>query len=354
MEVIKCPVCGNENCKEVMADKYVCLACDNVFLVHNLSKEFKQTDEHIERVYTDLKDTIISNSTTNNNLSSAYKSALSLVKRGEYNDAQKIFKDICMKYAWSYRGWYGCLLVAKNQHEEFNSEIYSLIIKVKNSEDLTDEVIQDVDKYLEAIKESCTAKMVNMLSIGKKKKKAEEAYYKRLRGDNELLKLSQKVEKASKDYKLAKIFCVISKVLFVLIGVCLVYFWLVYNSKFIVVKVLVLIAVLLVICNIPKAFGKDVDLFDIILKYFENREDDLKINLNTYNERLSTSEIHIQRLQEICDNFEKMKDISDKLDKNQLDTYKIFLDESNTNEIRNSIYEILGEETNMDVFARDE
>lgn len=54
MEAIKCPNCGSEKVQELTEEKYVCLACDNVFLVHNLSKEFRQTDEHISDVHEDL------------------------------------------------------------------------------------------------------------------------------------------------------------------------------------------------------------------------------------------------------------------------------------------------------------
>ena len=53
MEAIKCPNCGSEKVKELTEEKYVCLGCDNIFLVHNLSKEFRQTDEHIADVHGD-------------------------------------------------------------------------------------------------------------------------------------------------------------------------------------------------------------------------------------------------------------------------------------------------------------
>lgn len=54
MEAIKCPNCGSEKVKELTEEKYVCLACDNVFLVHNLSKEFRETDIHISQVHQDI------------------------------------------------------------------------------------------------------------------------------------------------------------------------------------------------------------------------------------------------------------------------------------------------------------
>lgn len=55
-EAIKCPNCGSEKCQEVTKEKWICLACDNVFLIHNLSKEFKKTDKHLTEVHQDLKE----------------------------------------------------------------------------------------------------------------------------------------------------------------------------------------------------------------------------------------------------------------------------------------------------------
>ena len=51
MEAIKCPNCGSEKVQELTEAKYVCTACDNVFLIHNLSKEFRMTDEHITEMH---------------------------------------------------------------------------------------------------------------------------------------------------------------------------------------------------------------------------------------------------------------------------------------------------------------
>ena len=48
MEEIKCPSCGSGAVRKITEEKYECMACDNLFLVHNLSKEFQKTDEHID------------------------------------------------------------------------------------------------------------------------------------------------------------------------------------------------------------------------------------------------------------------------------------------------------------------
>ena len=45
MEAIKCPNCGSEKCKELTKEQWQCLACDNIFLIYDSSKEFRQTDE---------------------------------------------------------------------------------------------------------------------------------------------------------------------------------------------------------------------------------------------------------------------------------------------------------------------
>ena len=51
MKAIKCPNCGSEQVKELTEEKYACMACDNVFLIHNHSKEFRKTDEHISSMH---------------------------------------------------------------------------------------------------------------------------------------------------------------------------------------------------------------------------------------------------------------------------------------------------------------
>ena len=42
------------------------MACDNVFLIHNHSKEFRKTDEHISSMHQDLKDDISKLMNSNN------------------------------------------------------------------------------------------------------------------------------------------------------------------------------------------------------------------------------------------------------------------------------------------------
>ena len=56
MKAIKMPkLRESEQVKELTEEKYACMACDNVFLIHNHSKEFRKTDEHISSMHQRFK-----------------------------------------------------------------------------------------------------------------------------------------------------------------------------------------------------------------------------------------------------------------------------------------------------------
>ena len=42
MEEIKCPSCGSGAVRKITEEKYECMACDNLFLVHNYQKSFRK------------------------------------------------------------------------------------------------------------------------------------------------------------------------------------------------------------------------------------------------------------------------------------------------------------------------
>lgn len=109
MEVIKCPICGSEKCKEVSDDKYVCLACDNVFGVHNLSKEFKKTDQHLSEVHEDLKQTLKEGLGKNNEVQIKEKleNASKMMELGEYNLAYDKYREITIESPGLSEGWIG-------------------------------------------------------------------------------------------------------------------------------------------------------------------------------------------------------------------------------------------------------
>ena len=102
MEAIKCPNCGSEKVKEITEEKYVCLACDNVFLVHNLSKEFRATDSHISEVHQDIREKLdsikeiaSSSNSDENEMKEMLYEAEKALKDQEYLYAYEIFE----KYA---------------------------------------------------------------------------------------------------------------------------------------------------------------------------------------------------------------------------------------------------------------
>lgn len=115
MEAVKCPNCGNGNVKELTEDKYYCLACDNVFLVHNLSKEFQKTDEHITQtndhianVHQDLKEDIqklVKGSQFDE--AAMLKKAEGHLKMEDWDTAGEIYENITNESPQHSAGWYG-------------------------------------------------------------------------------------------------------------------------------------------------------------------------------------------------------------------------------------------------------
>lgn len=109
MEVIKCPVCGNEKCKEVSDDKYICLACDNVFLIHNLSKEFKETDQHLSEVHEDLKQTLKAGlgKGEEEQIKEKLENASKMLELGEYELAFDKYEEIAKEHPKLSEAWIG-------------------------------------------------------------------------------------------------------------------------------------------------------------------------------------------------------------------------------------------------------
>lgn len=99
MEAIKCPNCGSEKVKELTEEKYACLACDNIFLVHNLSKEFRQTDAHITDMHEDINEKLDNlsknvNSVTINSNAQASRAKEILIEAQDNFDMRKILRGL--------------------------------------------------------------------------------------------------------------------------------------------------------------------------------------------------------------------------------------------------------------------
>lgn len=118
MEAIKCPNCGSEKVQELTEEKYVCLACDNVFLIHNLSKEFRQTDAHISEVHADISKKINDLHVGMQNISveasgdvskakMVLNTAEEALKKGDFLKAYKEFQTYTVLMPDSYVGYEG-------------------------------------------------------------------------------------------------------------------------------------------------------------------------------------------------------------------------------------------------------
>lgn len=114
MEAIKCPNCGFGSCTQIDSEKWACPACDNIFQIHNLSKEFTRTDRHITEVHQDLKRSIekinnIERMADRNYLSeeATLEKAELHLRNGDYPQALECFTEVAEEYPDNYLGWYG-------------------------------------------------------------------------------------------------------------------------------------------------------------------------------------------------------------------------------------------------------
>lgn len=159
MEAIKCPNCGSEKVQELTEEKYVCLACDNVFLVHNLSKEFRQTDEHIDVVHRELKEAI--NNLAVNDGSSAVdaeiENAFHLIEIQKYDIAWEKFEELCVEHSMTYRPWWGMFLAMTSNLDSLDEElicsqeVIDCITNMRKCSDYTQETEEKLCCYLDEV-----------------------------------------------------------------------------------------------------------------------------------------------------------------------------------------------------------
>lgn len=169
MEEIKCPSCGSGAVRKITEEKYECMACDNLFLVHNLSKEFRKTDEHIENIHQDLKKTIeninltatVAGGNGRDGLDNRYKNAMTLLKQGNISAAKAAFTGIRNDFLWSYKGYYGLVLCEKKKKYINWSEAGDCIQQIYRCEDVTPEILQEMEGILN------DGRQMTLASLGK-------------------------------------------------------------------------------------------------------------------------------------------------------------------------------------------
>ena len=129
MQVIKCPNCGSNAVEQISDEKYQCLGCDNVFLIHRYSKEFRETDEHIEEIRKDLKESISKNN-------------------GGYTEENYIKRALLCIEDKNYTKAAEMLELALNINPE-NAEIYAIQLMIDFSVQDVNELSSYVDYILE-------------------------------------------------------------------------------------------------------------------------------------------------------------------------------------------------------------
>lgn len=169
MEEIKCPSCGSGAVRKITEEKYECMACDNLFLVHNLSKEFLKTDEHIENIHQDLKKTIeninltaaVAGGSGRDGLDNRYKNAMTLLNQGNISAAKAEFTGIRNDFMWSCKGYYGLVLCEKKKKHINWGEIGDYIQQIYRCEDVTPEILQEMEGILNG------GRQIALASLGK-------------------------------------------------------------------------------------------------------------------------------------------------------------------------------------------
>jgi hypothetical protein len=159
METIKCPNCGHGKVQQISEEKYYCPACTTEFLVHNRSKEFQETDRHIESVHRDLK-AAISNivfSAGASDRDARFDNAFHLIEIGEYETAKKEFDSLCKECSNHYESWWGEILVLTKQFTELSDEIVcsdEMVLYINNmrntknySKEIEKVLVQKLEEY---------------------------------------------------------------------------------------------------------------------------------------------------------------------------------------------------------------
>lgn len=158
MEAIKCPNCGSERVEEISEEKYQCLSCDNTFLIHNLSKEFKMTDKHIEDVHNDLKE-IISNIVVNGGteIQADFENGFNLIKIKKYDAALELFNKLCESRSYTYKAWFGKYMAltkdftVEDEDAVCSEEYIECIDNMRKCKDFPQDIDNKIIQYLECI-----------------------------------------------------------------------------------------------------------------------------------------------------------------------------------------------------------
>jgi len=188
MQEIKCPNCGSGLVAEITEEKYACLACDNVFLVHNLSKEFRQTDVHISDMHEDLKAAISNINVTanswNTEMQATFENAFHLIEIGYYEVALEKFTELCIKQSATYQSWWGKFLAMTMNRSSLDEdlicspEVIECIANMRKCKDYSQELETELQKYLDIVFGENKAKLERKLVLLEQEVEQLEQVYK--------------------------------------------------------------------------------------------------------------------------------------------------------------------------------
>jgi hypothetical protein len=161
--------------------------------VHDRSKEFQETDEHIEKVHRDLKNAInsIVFSSGTSERDERFDNAFHLIKIGRYEAAQKEFDSLCEKCSNNYESWWGeILLLTKNFTDMSENNVCSeeMVLYINNmrgtknySQEIEEILVQNLEKYFSGSRAEIEGQLENL----KNQIESENAKFQQLKDKRE-------------------------------------------------------------------------------------------------------------------------------------------------------------------------
>ena len=107
------------------------MACDNVFLIHNHSKEFRKTDEHISSMHQDLKDDISKLMNSNNiDPDAIIEKAEQHLKKKDWDIASDLYDKATQENPDKSKAWYGLYRALTGDLKLLTGMLYSYVMAI--------------------------------------------------------------------------------------------------------------------------------------------------------------------------------------------------------------------------------
>lgn len=252
-------------------------------------------------------------------------------------------------------------LLQKRQYKHFNSSIYALIIKIRDSEDITEEIISEINYYLKEIKDTYLSEVNEKIIYNTKSKEEKEKCYEELKESEEYTQIENSINDKSQEIKRLNIWgnCLtVVLAILIIFGIIkiigLLFGW-VYDSKYLfqnaceegfftmlwqfllfgiwtVIKVGLSIAIIVglgclsfMVVSLVHDKIEELFTFDLVVE-----EESLSLRLDEYNKTIEQINEEIKHLQMICMQLAQFKNVCNMLDVKDIESYENF-----GNDIRN-------------------